>query len=370
MLIKKIEIIYIKLPMKIVFQTSFGKIKYRPALIIKMIDSNGNIGYGEASLLDVPISENETSEVGLKILEEKVIPIIIGMNIKSVFQLHFLLKKYFKNFPVTLTGIESAYLNLFSINKGRSLVDLFHGEKDKIQIGKSIGIQKNKNKLFDSIEEGIRSGYKKIKIKIKPGYDIDIIKGVRKRFPSLSFAVDANEAYSKKDLLLFKKMDQLNLFMIEQPFKDNEFKLHAELQKMIKTPLCLDESVININTAQKAIKMKSCKIINIKPARVGGYVNAIKIHNLCQKHRMPCWVGGRLETGLAKIFNLSLASLSNFSFPSEITPAECFLVEDIISTKINFKNGVVKIPKLKNNQISLNDKKLNKYTISRKIFFA
>ena len=356
--------------MSIVFETSFGKITYRPALIIKMVDELGNVGHGESSLLDVPISENETSKIGLHVLKGKIIPKIIGKNIKSINHLHSVLGEYFKKYPITSTGIENAYFNIISIRKKKTIKKLFCGTRQNIHIGHSIGIQKNKKDLFCAIQQALDDGFKKIKIKIKPGYDLDIVQSVRKNFPKLSFAVDANEAYSRKDIPLFREMDKIGLFMIEQPFKEEDLKVHAKLQSLIKTPICLDESIINIKTAQNAIKLKSCKIVNIKPARVGGYLNAIKIHNLCQKHNIPCWVGGRLETGVGQIFNLSLASMHNFSLPSEIIPSNEFLKEDIVVTKINFKNGVAKIPKLKDGKIILNEKVINKYLVSRITFIA
>jgi o-succinylbenzoate synthase len=368
MIIKEIEIIYIKLPMKIVFETSFGKIAYRPAIIIKITDSLGNIGYGEASTLDVPISENETSFIGLEILRKEIIPKIIGQNIKSISCLNLILEKLFKKYPITTTGVESAYFNLISIRKNKSIENIFKGGRRSIPIGHSIGIQKTKKELFDNIQEALNKGFKKVKIKIKPGYDLDVVKSIRKKFPELNFAIDANAAYSKKDIPLFVEMDKVGLYMIEQPFGEKEFVSHAKLQKIIKAPICLDESVTSLKTAKKAIELKSCKIINIKPARVCGYMNSIKIHNLCKKHNIPCWVGGRLETGIGQIFNLALASLSNFSLPSEIIPSNEFLKEDIISVKIHFKSGMAKIPKLKKGRIFLNEYILNKYLISREIF--
>ena len=370
MVIKEIEIIYVRLPMIMAFETSFGKITYRPALIIKITDSSGNIGYGESSLLDVPISEHETSEIGLEVLKTKIVPKIIGEDIKSLNSLHSTLAKYFNEYPVTTTGVESAYFNLISIRENRTIKNLFCGTRKNIFIGHSIVIQKNKINLFLAIQNALDDGFKKIKIKIKPGYDLDIVQSVRNKFPKLNFAVDANEAYSEKDIPLFKEMDKAEVFMIEQPFNGEDFITHAKLQSIIKTPICLDESIINVKTTKKAIKLKSCKIINIKPARVGGYVNAIKIHNLCQKNNIPCWVGGRLETGIGQIFNLSLASLDNFSLPSEIIPSSEFLREDIILTKINFKNGVATIPKLKHGKIILNERVINKYLVSRTIFTA
>lgn len=370
MLIKKIEIIYIKLPMKIVFITSFGEINYRPAIIIKMTDTKGNEGFGESSLLDVPISEPETSNIALNILEKKIIPTILGKKIKSVLHLHLILESYFKKYPITMTGVENAYLHLVSIRKNKTLANLLGGARRKIAIGHSIGIQENTEKILQAVEYALTAGFKKIKIKIKPGYDIEIIKNVRKKFPHISLAVDANAAYAKKDLALFKKMDKLHLYMIEQPFKARDFRLHAQLQKAIKTPICLDESVINIETAKKAIKMGSCKIINVKPARVGGCINTIKIHDLCKKNKIPCWIGGRLETGVGQIFNLSVASLPNFLLPSEIIPSNAFLKTDIIKNKIVFNKGMTPVPKLIGGKIVLDESVLKKYVIWRKTFIA
>ncbi|MBI5731909.1 MAG: o-succinylbenzoate synthase [Candidatus Magasanikbacteria bacterium] len=366
MLIKKIELFYLRLPMTIVFETSFGKIDYRPALLVKLTDEKGNAGLGESSLLDVPISEPETSSSGGDYIIKKVAPKILNKKFSSIKSIKNFISCFSRHFPVTITGVESALLNLWAINEEISLRDLFGGKKKKISIGMSIGLQADEKALRQAVESAIKARYEHIKLKIKPGHDLKIVKFVRDIFPRLKFSVDANAAYSRKDLPLFKKMDEYGLDMIEQPFGKDALKTHADLQKQIKTPICLDESAADFAYVVQAIKMGSGRIINVKPARVGGYLEAIKIHNLCQKHKIPCWVGGRLETGVGITFNLALASLPNFKMAAEILPANSFLKEDIVQSPIIVKNGFMKVPN--SASIILDESKVEKHIVSYKRF--
>lgn len=366
MLIKKIELFYLRLPMKIVFQTSFGKIDYRPVLLVKLTDEKGNVGIGESSLLDLPISEKETSSSGQDFIIEKVVPKLLGKKFSSVKSVGDFSHCFGNNFPVTITGVESALLNLFSINQGVGLKKIFGGKKNKVSIGMSIGLQASEEELYRAVKSAIKKRYSHIKLKIEPGHDLKIVQFVRRKFPILKFSVDANAAYGRKHLPLFEKLDECGLDMIEQPFGKNELKLHADLQKKIKTPVCLDESAADFGTVARAIKMRSGRIINIKPARVGGYLEAVKIHDLCEKNNLPCWVGGRLESGVGVEFNLALAALPNFTLASEILPADSFLREDVVvsSKKVVWGHMLVG----RGGRIPVDYKKIKKHLVDYNVF--
>ncbi len=360
--IKKVELISLQLPMTIIFKTSFGTIDYRPVLLVKLTDDQGKVGLGESSLLDVPISEHETTVKAIHLFEKQVFPKILGRSFRSMQLFYTLCAKEFVRFPVTMTGFESACLHLFAQQDGLPFSKLFGGKKKKALIGMSIGIQPTRKDLYCAIKQSLDQGYGRIKIKIEPGYDVDVLEDVRDQFPHICLSVDANAAYGREHLSLLEGLDRFHLAMIEQPFGEKALALHAELQRRIKTPLCLDESAHDLASTQKAIRMGAGKIVNIKPARVGGYRVAKQIHDFCERHHIPCWVGGRLESGVGSLFNLAFATLPNITLASEILPSSSFLKEDILSVPIPFEKGFMSFPSLPHGEISLNERVIKKYT--------
>jgi len=358
----------LRLPMTIIFKTSFGTIDYRPVLLVKVTDEQGRVGLGESSLLDMPISEHETTEKAIRLFEKHVIPKILGRSFSSIRPLYVLCAKEFVHYPVTMTGMESAFLHLFAQQQNIPFSTIFGGRKKKVLIGMSIGIQPTRKDLYRAIQQSVDQGYGRIKIKIEPGYDVDVLHDVRTKFPDICLSVDANAAYRREHFSLLEGLDVFHLAMVEQPFAEKALSLHAKLQRRIKTPICLDESAHDLASTKQAIFMGAGKIVNIKPARVGGYRIAKQIHDFCQKRHVPCWVGGRLESGLGSLFNLAFATLPNITLASEMLPSFSFLKKDILAKSIPFKQGFMSFPVLSHGKISLNEEVIKKYTVYQRSF--
>ena len=246
---------------------------------------------------------------------------------------------------IAKSAIETAIWDAFSKKNNKPLYELLGGEKKPIAVGKSIGIQKSPEELVSKVAQYINEGFQKIKVKIAPGADIDYIRKVREEFPDISLMADANSAYSLKDTEHLKQLDQFHLLMIEQPLAHDDIIDHSILQKVLSTPICLDESIHTYDDARKAIELGSCKIINIKIGRVGGLQESIRIHDLCKEHKIPVWCGGMLETGVGRSHNLHMTTLSNFTIPGDTAPSSHYWDEDIITEDIEMDKGYIRIPK-------------------------
>jgi O-succinylbenzoate synthase len=243
-------------------------------------------------------------------------------------------------------GLELALWDLQAKKAGVPLAKLYGGTRADIEVGVSLGIENSIPELLERIMQFIGEGYRRIKLKIKPGWDVEVVKEVRKHFPDILLQTDANGAYSLKDKAGLKMLDAFSLVLLEQPFPPYDLWDHSRLQKEMKTPLCLDESIISEDTARQALEMKSCRIINIKVGRVGGLVEARKIHDLCRREGIPVWCGGMLESGIGRAHNLHLASLPNFKLPSDLSASKRYYKEDLIDPPIELqRDGTIKVPK-------------------------
>ncbi|MBK6914534.1 MAG: o-succinylbenzoate synthase, partial [Ignavibacteriales bacterium] len=243
------------------------------------------------------------------------------------------------------------------------------GTRDKIDVGVSIGIQSSVPDLIKKIEGYLAEGYKRIKIKIAPGNDIQFVKAVRKEFPQILFQVDANSAYELKHIDLFKQMDDLNLLLIEQPLGYEDIYDHSKLQKELKTPICLDESIHSLDDTRAAIELDSCRVINIKPGRVGGFTESKLIHDYCASKNIPVWCGGMLESGIGRAGNVALASLQNFTLPGDISASKRYYKEDIVEPEflVN-KDGTMDVPTKTGISVEVNMKMLEKVTVKKKVY--
>ncbi|MEO8230904.1 MAG: o-succinylbenzoate synthase, partial [Ignavibacteriota bacterium] len=266
-------------------------------------------------------------------------------------------------------GLEAALWDLFAKSKNISLSKMFGATKSKIDVGVSIGIQSSVPDLIKKIDGYLIEGYKRIKIKIAPGNDIQFVKAVRKEFPNILFQVDANSAYELKDIELFKQMDDYNLLLIEQPLGYEDIYDHSKLQRELKTPICLDESIHSLDDTCAAIELDSCRVINIKPGRVGGFTESKLIHDYCASKNIPVWCGGMLESGIGRAGNVALASLPNFSLPGDISASKRYYKEDIVEPKflVN-KDGTMDVPIKPGIGVEVNMEMLEKVTV-KKIFY-
>jgi O-succinylbenzoate synthase len=242
-------------------------------------------------------------------------------------------------------GIELAFMDLLAQLNQKSLSALIGGEREAVAVGVSLGIQPTITKLLDRVERYLSLGYQRIKLKIKPGWDLDVVREVRRAHPDILLSVDANSAYTLDDLDHLSKLDDFNLLMIEQPLHNDDLVDHAQLQKTLKTPICLDESIVGVRQAKTALELESCRMINIKVGRVGGYSAALGIHDLCVSKSIPVWCGGMLESGIGRAHNLALASLKGFTLPGDISASSRYFQRDIISPEVTVaSNGTVQVP--------------------------
>lgn len=364
---KKVTLRKLQMKLKQPFTTSFGTQTEKEFCILEVEDKNGNIGWGESGALTFPGYNEETTITNQHLLEDFLIPSILGNSYDHPDQFNRQVS-YIRRNRMAKSTIETALWDLYAKNKGVPLYQALGGEKKDIKVGVSIGIKDSINELLQTIEEKIDKGFHKIKVKIKPGKDVEVIREIRKVFPDIPLMADANSAYTLKDINLLKQLDKFNLIMIEQPLEHDDIIHHSKLQKELETPICLDESICSYEDAKNAIELGSCKIINIKIGRVGGHSESIKIHNLCKDHEIPVWCGGMLEAGIGRAHNIAITSLSQFLIPGDTGPSQQYWHEDIIQPEVEVKNGIVQLPSGNGIGYAVDKGKVEKYTVYEKQF--
>ncbi len=342
MKIERIELHQVSIPLVRPFETSFGREEKEVHIIVEVY-ADGLVGFGESPVQLNPGYCYETVETALHVQSQFIAPALLNNRIDSIsdFDKHI---RLIRGHNMAKHGFECAIWHLLSQKENKPLFQLLGGTQEKIRSGVSVGIEKNIKTLLLIIEGFIAEGYKRIKIKIKPGWDLEPVKAIREQFGDIPLMVDANSAYTMADMPVLRKLDEFGLMMIEQPLNYEDLTDHAQLQRNLSTPICLDESISNIAMAKAAIELKSCKIINIKPARVGGLSKAIKIHDLCQENNIPVWCGGMLEMGIGRAFNIALSSLPNFTLPGDVSSSKRYFHQDIVSPEICFENGQLAVP--------------------------
>ena len=269
-------------------------------------------------------------------------PIIIKNGISHPDDVWNLLVPFKKN-NMAKAGLEGAVWDLYAKENGMTLAEAVGGKKTEVDVGVSLGLEDTDELLLERIKEKVEEGYKRIKVKIKPGRDIEMLRKIRDKFPDIPLMVDANSAYTLDDIELLKAMDEFNLMMIEQPLAAGDIVDHAKLQKEIRTPVCLDESIDSYQAAKASIELGSCKIINVKVGRVGGITESKRIHDLAAEHNIPLWCGGMLEAGVGRLHNVAITTLSNFTLPGDTASSSRYWEEDIITPEVVAENGVVKV---------------------------
>ena len=332
MFIKRIEMRELRMQLLHPFETSFGVTQERRIVLITVSDRT-HTGYGEVTAGEGPYYSHETSETAWHVLRDFIIPAAIGQEIESARDFARFARGI-RGHNMAKAGLETALWDLEAKSKGLPLWKLLGGTREAIDCGVSIGIQPTIDKLLAKIDTEVKAGYRRIKIKIKPGWDVEVIRQVREAFPKILLMGDANSAYTLADIDLFKKMDRYNVMMFEQPLHYEDMIDHAELQKHIETPICLDESIHSAEDARKAIKIGACRIINIKLGRVGGHKEVRAVHDVCRDHGIPVWCGGMLESGVGRAHNVALSSLENFKLPGDVSASKRYWVEDIVAPPV------------------------------------
>lgn len=369
MRLEAIELRYVEMDLVEPFETSGWRETTRPCIIIA-IHSEGLTGYGECVAGAGPWYSYETVGTAWHVLKDFCISAVLGQDISSAEELQARLKPI-RGHPMAKAGLEAAFWDVLAQAKNVSLAKLLGGTKDRIESGISIGIQKDIPTLLSVIEQRRAQGYKRIKLKVKPGWDIEVLRAVRQRFSDTALMADANAAYTIADLPHLKQFDKFNLLMLEQPLDYDDLIDHSVLQRELKTPICLDESIKTPEDARKALDIGACKIINIKPGRVGGLLNAKKIHDLCLSRGVPVWCGGMLETGIGRAANVALASLPGFALPNDISASARYWREDIIEPPFVLeRDGTIRVPTGPGLGVRVVPERLERVTRQRQLFHA
>lgn len=367
MQIKEVIIREVELDMKFTFTTSFGTIDHKQFLLVEVKDELGNSGWGESGAFHAPWYNEETLKTNWIMLEEHFIPALLHETIEHPDEVTEKLSHFRMNY-IAKGAIECAIWDLYARRKGIPLYKALGGTNTQIDVGISIGIQDSTEDLLNLIQTYVDEGYKRMKVKIKPGKDIDMIRAIRERFPDVPLMADANSAYTLDDIDVLKQLDQFNLLMIEQPLAYDDIIDHATLQKQIKTPICLDESILSYEDTRKAIELGSCKIINIKIGRVGGLTESKRIHDLCKEHGIELWCGGMLEAGIGRAHNLAITSLTNFTLPGDTAGSSRYWYKDIIEPEVVAENGVIQIPDRPGIGYEPNVEMIEQLTVKKKVY--
>jgi O-succinylbenzoate synthase len=338
-----VELRLIRLPLIEPFETSFGKIDSRLIFLV-CLEADGLRGWGEVVASEEPLYSYETVGTAQHVIRDFFGPALLTAPITGLNDLARRLAR-FRGHNMAKAGLELAFMHLLAQVNEQSLSALIGGELKRVAVGVSLGIQPTISRLLERVERYLGLGYQRIKLKIKPGWDLDVVDEVRRKYPQILLSVDANSAYTFDDVDHLKQLDQFNLLMIEQPLQHDDLMDHARLQEMMSTSLCLDESIVNLRQARMALELDSCRIINIKVGRVGGYSEALGIHDLCSSRGIPVWCGGMLESGIGRAHNIALASLRGFSLPGDISASSRYFERDIISPEVVVADdGTVAVP--------------------------
>jgi O-succinylbenzoate synthase len=383
--IDNIQLRLINMPLKHPFQTSFGVEKDRRCIIVS-VQAEGLTGWGEcvASQFGADAGPDqwafysyETTGTAWHILKDFLAPALVGKEIESasvVVDLH----KRLRGHPMACAGIEVALWDLLAQADGIPLADALYSDQgysvarpDRIQTGVSIGIQPSIEATLERIASFTEEGYGRIKLKIKPGWDIELVSAVRADFPHLPLMLDANSAYTLDEAEHLKQLDAFNLMMIEQPLAYDDIYQHAKLQAQLKTPICLDESIHTLAQAQWAYEIDAARIINIKPGRVGGLWNSRLIHNISLKNKKPVWCGGMLETGIGRAANVATATLPGYTLPGDVSASERYYEEDIIDPSFTLNpDSTISVPTAPGLGVNVREELLEKIMLEKTVVTA
>ena len=367
--IESITLHHLSMPLVAPFETSFGRETDRQCILIT-IQSEGLTGYGECVASYDPGYSYETTGTAWHILKDFIAPLILGRDIEDALDFQSLVERI-RGHHLAKAGVEMAIWDLLGKQNGKSLRELFDGERKKVEVGVSVGIQESADAMVRTVEAYLDKGYRRVKIKIKPGREIEETSAIRKKYPGLRLQVDANSAYTLETSDVLKPLDDLNLLLIEQPLFEDDIWDHRKLQAEFKTPICLDESIVSPRHARYALEMEACRNINIKSGRVGGLSQGIMIHDYCLEKGIPVWCGGMLETGVGRASNLAIATLPGFVLPGDISASDRYYHRDITNERFTLnEDSTIDVPDEPGLGVTLDEEALDQFTISKLILKA
>lgn len=335
----------ISLPLKEPFRISSGLCTDRRIMLLQLRDADGVTVWSECVAGEKPNYSSETIDTAWLVISEYVAPRVLGVEFEQPSDVHPALERNFRGHHMAKAAVEMAAWCLTAERDGIPLARLIGGTRTEIGTGISIGIQSSPEALVERVRRALADGYQKAKLKIEPGHDIEYVRAVRAAFPDAPLMADANNAYTLADTDHLRQLDDLDLMMIEQPLAYDDVIRHAELQRALRTPICLDESITNVERAEDMIALGSGRIVNIKPGRVGGFTESRAIHNVCESNGIPVWCGGMLESGIGRAYNVALASLPNFTLPGDLSPSARYWERDVVTPEWTMNaEGYVRVP--------------------------
>ncbi|NGQ97274.1 o-succinylbenzoate synthase [Brevibacillus sp. SYP-B805] len=343
MKIARVVLRHVGMKLKAPFKTSFGTTTEKEFLLVEAYDEDGVVGYGESTAMTDPYYNEETLKSNHHLLRDYLIPLVLNNTFAHPDECVELFAPIRRNM-MAKAAMEGAIWDLYAKREGLSLARALGGVKERIPVGVSIGIQPDITGMLQQVERFLAEGYQRIKVKIMPGFDVDVIAAIRREFGDIPLMADANSAYTLKDAEHLKKLDAFHLMMIEQPLAHDDIVDHATLQRQLETPLCLDESIHTVEDARKALDLGSCRIINIKVGRVGGLSLSKQIQELCASRNVPVWCGGMLESGIGRAHNIAITTLPGFVLPGDTSGSNRYWHADIIEPEVTVENGFIQVP--------------------------
>jgi o-succinylbenzoate synthase len=329
------------MPLVAPFRTSFATIAEREVLLLEAVTSAG-AGWGECVALVEPLYSGEYLDGAEHVLRHHLLPRLFAQPNLTAARVAEVLRPVVGH-PMAKAVVEMAVLDAELRARGESFADHLGAVRDAVDCGVSVGIHETVGRLLEAVEDYLSQGYRRVKLKIEPGWDVEPVRAVRERFPDVPLQADANAAYALADARHLARLDAFDLLLIEQPLPDDQVRAHAELARTVRTPICLDESITSARAAADAIALGACAVVNVKPGRVGGYLEARRVHDVCQASNVPVWCGGMLETGLGRAGNLALAGLPNFTLPGDTSASDRYYARDITEPFV-MEEGRLSIP--------------------------
>jgi O-succinylbenzoate synthase len=358
--IERVDLMIVPLPLIRSFETSSSRKDELEHILVKVY-ADGLVGWGECASPSGPFYCEETTETCWHILKDFLVPAVLGQPWSDIAQLRASYAKVKRN-AFAKAGLEMACWDLLAKAAGQPLAQLLGGTQSEILSGVSLGIERDMGRLFGIIDQFLDEGYRRIKLKIGPGNDVEVVRQVRERYPAVPIMADANSAYTLKDLPTLQALDAFDLMMIEQPLAHDDIIDHAKLQQALQTPICLDESIHSAEDARKALELGSCRTINIKVSRLGGLLEAQRVHDLCHAQGIPVWCGGMHEYGIGRAANLAIASLPGFTIPGDVSGSDKYYAEDIVDPPIRATRGAIPLPQQPGLGYTPNETRINQRT--------
>ena len=343
MRIDEVELRVVRLPYRSPFKTSFGEEAEKHALIVT-VRSEGVEGYGEGVMDPFPMYREETLPAAQHLLRNAFAPDLLANGCDHPSELVAGRWARWRGNPMAKTALELAVWDCFARQRGVPLRSLLGGERITIPVGASLGMTATIEQTVDNVTRHVEQGYQRVKLKIEPGFDVEPVRAVRERHPDVMLQVDANTAYTLADADPLVALDPFGLVLVEQPLAEDDLRGHAELARRLRTPICLDESITSVATTETALALGACSVVNVKAGRVGGYLEAVRVHDVCATHAVPVWCGGMLETGIGRAANVALAALPGFTLPGDTSASDRYYARDVVVDPFVLDDGRLAVP--------------------------